>query len=102
MITIDITPDGGETYRVTAKARHIVQWERLGKGRSLGRLNESTIRLTDVCEIAHVVAVRDGKFSGSFDAFLDSHDVAAVAPDQAAADADTDGGDGEGPTQPAP
>lgn len=119
MITMEITPDGGEPYRVVAKSRHIVQWERLGKGRSLARFNEGSIRLTDLCEVAHIVAVREQRFAGTFTEFLDSHDVKGIDPDEeakaAAAKQAGDGGasdgdpegdpygyDESGPTHPAP
>lgn len=108
MFTLDITPDDGETYRLVAKTRHVVRWERLGKGRSLSRLE--TPSLTDLVEIAHVTAVAEGRFTGSFDAFLDLHEVAGVDPAaEAAAQEPSAGGypddpdAGEtGPTQPAP
>jgi hypothetical protein len=104
MITLDITPDGGDTYRITAKTRHIVQWERLGKGRSLSRLERPT--LTDLVEIAHVTAQREGHFAGTFSDFVDSNEVKAVDLDgetKAAAEADggDQGDDESGPTQPA-
>ena len=97
MITLDITPDAGETYRLVAKTRHVVAWERLGKGRSLSRLQAPT--LTDLAEIAHVTAVREGRFTGSFDNFLDGNEVTAVDPN-----APVEGQDEEesGPTHPAP
>lgn len=102
MLTLDITPDGGDTYRVVAKARHIVAWERLGRGRSLAKLGEGTLTLTALVEIAHITAVREGRFTGSFDEFLDSHDVTGVEPDADAKDAADDDGDESGPTPPAP
>lgn len=95
MITLDITPEGGEAYRLVAKTRHVVAWERLGKGRSLSRLQAPT--LTDLAEIAHVTAVREGKFSGSFDNFLDGNEVSAVDPNAPAGDDEE-----SGPTHPAP
>ncbi|MGL5908612.1 MAG: hypothetical protein ACRCZP_01340 [Phycicoccus sp.] len=94
MLPLTITPDGSEPYDVVAKTRHIVAWEKLGKGRSLSRLEQPS--LTDLVEIAHVTAVREGKFAGTFQEFLDSHEVAGTPPAPAPAD------DESGPTPPAP
>lgn len=82
MFTFDLCPDGAEPVRVTATSRDISRWERTGKDRSLSRL-ENNARMSDLEEIAHLAAQRQGHFSGSLAEFRDQVDVNPVAPDEA-------------------
>jgi hypothetical protein len=81
MFTFDLRPDGGDEVRVTATSRDISRWERLGKDRSLSRL-EDNARMSDLEEIAHLAAQRHGHFAGTIADFREQVDVVPVAPDQ--------------------
>lgn len=68
------TPDEGEPYEFVARSRDVVVWEKTGKNRSLGALQE-TRRFTDIYSLAHVAARRLGLFSGSLDDFEKAVDL---------------------------
>ncbi len=87
MFTFEITPDGGETFRVVAGSRVITHWERTGRGRSIGQL-DSNPRMTDLEELAYLAAERAGKFTGSIADFRESCDFEPIETDGARGAAD--------------
>jgi hypothetical protein len=74
MFRIKATPDEGETYEFVAKSRDVVVWEKTGKNRSLGMLQEQR-RFTDIYSLAHVAARRLGLFTGSLEEFEKAVDL---------------------------
>lgn len=65
MITLTITPDNGEPYKVTATSRDVFAWEKTTKGNKsfVDLLNEPT--LTDLYRVAHLACWRQGLFTGN-------------------------------------
>ncbi|OLL69839.1 hypothetical protein Ae168Ps1_6396c [Pseudonocardia sp. Ae168_Ps1] len=74
MFTFEVVPDGGESYELVAASRDVVVWERTGKGRSLQQLTEN-LRMSDLYEVAHLAARRQGRFDGSLEDFIGSVDL---------------------------
>ena len=90
MFTFTITPDGEESFRVTASSRDLVQWERRNKSASLTALREQ-MRMTDLYKIAYIAAVRQHFYDGTEQEFNDSCDLELEEEDE--------GGDEEVPTR---
>lgn len=90
MFKFRVNPDGGEPFDAEATSRDIVMWERLGRGRSLGKLSQSPT-MVDMYSLAHVACQRLGMFAGTLPEFETQVDLEFEAVDEA-----TD------PTQPAP
>lgn len=65
MITLTITPDNGEPYKVTATSRDVFAWEKTTKGNKsfVDLLNEPT--LVDLYRVAHLACWRQGLFTGN-------------------------------------
>lgn len=73
MFTFTVTPDDGEPYKLVAKHRDVLKWERAGKGTLNGfRENPS---LMAISEIAHIAARRQQMFTGTLQEFEDSVDL---------------------------
>jgi hypothetical protein len=64
MFTFTVHPDGAEPYEATATARDIVMWEKVAKGRSLGKLGDNP-SMSDLYSLAHVASRRLGLYAGS-------------------------------------
>ncbi|HEY9416113.1 MAG TPA: hypothetical protein VIQ30_15235 [Pseudonocardia sp.] len=106
MITLTITPDIGDPYKVTATSRDVLTWEKTTKGRSfVDLINEPT--LVDLYRVAHLAAWRQGlttaKNLQEFEAtcevagiFDDEDQVADDEPDP------TPPGHSTGPSSPSP
>lgn len=77
MFEFRVKPDGARAFTVTAKARHIVAWEKLGGGRALSRLTDSP-RYTDLYELAFVAAKAAGKWAESLEDFTAKCDVEPI------------------------
>lgn len=78
-ITIDVTPDDGETYRLVCKSRTIAQWERTFRGASLAKL-ERDGSASDLEAIAFIGAKRAGKWDGNLNGFQETHDIKVFSP----------------------
>lgn len=109
MFTSDVAPDGAEPYRITATSRDVAHWERTGKGRSLGAI-ERDARMSQLEEIAHLAAVRQGRFVGDLESFRATCDITPIDMAKEAREAAErddedddldDDDDGSGPTRPA-
>ncbi len=68
MFSFTVKPDAAEPFEVTATSRDIVQWEKLGRGRSIGKLAENPA-MSDLYSLAHVAARRAGLFAGTLPDF---------------------------------
>jgi hypothetical protein len=69
MITLKVTPDGGESYEVTATSRDVLVWEKTTKGnKSFVDLVQSP-NLVDLFKVAHIASWRQGLFTGNFQEF---------------------------------
>lgn len=81
MITLTVTPDGGEPYTVTATSRDVMTWEKTTKGKSfVDLINEPT--LTDLFKVAHLASWRQGLYTGSFQEFEKSCEVTGLMDDE--------------------
>lgn len=80
MITVTVVPDDGKPYDLTATMRDLVLWEKTHKGKRMAQLSEPAA--TDLYEIAHVAAKRQGKFDGTLAEFMDSCDLAQEDTDE--------------------
>jgi hypothetical protein len=63
MMSFEITPDGGDPYRLVAQSRDVLAWEKSGPGRSFSKLAES-LSMRDLYALAHLAARRQGYFAG--------------------------------------
>lgn len=62
----EVTPEGGAPWKVCAFTRDALVWEKAGRGRVVGQLaDETTARLQDFYELAHIAARRQGLFHGT-------------------------------------
>jgi hypothetical protein len=77
MIELRVLPDDGEPYNVIARGRQILTWEQTSRHNTLLRLNEAPT-MPDLYFLAHLVAVKEGKFSGSLAEFTTSVDIEPV------------------------
>lgn len=94
MFTFEIHQDGvADPYTVTAKSRDVVIWEKTGRGRYLGMIQERP-SMTALAELAYVAARRMGRFTGTEADFQAQCDVEPVDDEDTQAAAD--------PTPPAP
>lgn len=78
-ITIDVTNDSDETYRLVCKSRVIAQWEQTFRGASLAKL-ERDGAASDLVAIAFIGAKRAGKWDGNLAGFQESHDIKVYSP----------------------
>lgn len=63
MFTFTISPDGAEPYELVTGSRDVVVWEKAGRNRSFSQMAEA-MRFTDLYELAHIAAKRQGKPGG--------------------------------------
>lgn len=76
-ITVDVAPDDREPFRVVARSRDISHWERTGKGRDFS----SGASVSQIEEIAHLAASRQGLWHGSLAEFRAQCDIDPIAPE---------------------
>jgi hypothetical protein len=110
MITLLVTPDGGDPYKVTATSRDVLMWEKTTKGEKsfVDLINEPN--LTDLYRVAHLACFRQGLFTGNYQAFEDSCEVTGTGdmedeepdPTQSAASADDSSSSPSEPASPRP
>jgi hypothetical protein len=94
MFTFTVTPDDGQSYKVTATSRDVLHWEKTTKGKSVGALSEAeNFHMGDMFKMAWIAARRQSLFAGDLKDFEAGHEVDLVDDDE-----DDDGLD---PTQPA-
>lgn len=72
--TVTVKPDGGEEYELEATSRDEVNWEKTTKGATIKKF-ESDPSMVDVYKIAHFAAVRQQRFTGSLQDWIDSVDI---------------------------
>jgi hypothetical protein len=77
VIDLRVIPDDGEPYQVTARGRQILVWEQISRNNTLLRLNEAPT-MPDLYFLAHLVAVKDGKFTGTLEEFKSSVDIEPI------------------------
>lgn len=100
MIRLTITPDGGEPYNLTVGSRDVAAWERGGADRRVDDvLRES--RFVHVYQLAHIAAVRVGRFVGDLASFEATHEL-RFGHQEEAGDDDEGEGDAADPTETAP
>ena len=58
---VKVFTDGEDEKTITIKSRHIIAWEKMGKGRAAGRLDGANVSLTDVYELTWIALGRPGK-----------------------------------------
>lgn len=75
MITLKVTPDGGEPYTIVATSRDVLAWEKTTKGNKsfVDLINEPN--LMDLYRVAHIASWRQGLFPGTFQEFEASCEV---------------------------
>lgn len=82
MITVTVTPDGGDPYTVTATARDILTWEKTSKGNKTFVGFMADMNMTDLYEIARIASWRQGHFTGTKKEFEESCDVSFAEEEQ--------------------
>ena len=68
MFAFTVTPDNGESYKVTAGTRDVLKWERTTKGASLQQLHDG-LRITEMYRIAYIAVTRQGLYVGTLAEF---------------------------------
>ena len=89
MFDFKLTPEGGDTFEVTAGSRDVLQWEKTTKGASFGSIANG-LKITDLYKIAWIAAKRQDHFTGTLAEF------------EASVELEFDEQDEPDPTQPAP
>lgn len=74
MIDFTCRSDDDGEYRVTATARDVLVWEKVGKDRNFAKLM-SELPLADLYVIAHLASKRQGLFTGTRDDFEKTIDL---------------------------
>lgn len=80
MITVEVRPDGGDRYTITATSRDVAFWEKTHRGKKMADLNEPAV--LDLYAIAHIAARRHGMFSGTVEEFIDTNDITQEADEE--------------------
>ncbi|GAA1549951.1 hypothetical protein GCM10009804_03170 [Kribbella hippodromi] len=75
MITLKVTPDGGEPYTVTATSRDVLMWEKTTQGNKSFVDLVNAPNLIDLYKVAHLASQRQGLFPGSYQDFEASCEV---------------------------
>lgn len=75
-LPIEVTPDGGEPFRVVATSRDIRQWERVHKGFVFA--NMASLSMTDLYGIAYWACKRRDLYAGTLAEFETGHDLDAM------------------------
>jgi hypothetical protein len=73
VITVEVRPDGGDPYKLTATSRDVAFWEKTHRGKKMADLNEPAV--LDLYAIAHIAARRQGMFSGTAEEFIETNDI---------------------------
>lgn len=82
MMTFEVTPDDGDTYRLEAGSRDVLTWEKAGKGRSFGQLGSGeSMRMEHLYGLAYYAARRQGLFTGSLAEWEQSVELMPVKDD---------------------
>lgn len=89
-LPIEVTPDDGETYKVTVTSRDIRQLEKVNK--NFAFTNAAALRMTDIYWLAWNAACRKGQYDGSLANFESTCDLDVLADEEEEVD----------PTRPAP
>lgn len=75
MFKIEVKPDGGDAYTVTAEARDVLAWEKASEdGRTYLDLSRGGT-LVDVYALAYIASKRQGLFEGSRAQFEKTCDI---------------------------
>jgi hypothetical protein len=73
MFTATITPpNGGESYRLTADSRDVVEWELADHKRYMGLLQQRT-SMSAIGQLLWCAARREGRFGGTEREFITTH-----------------------------
>lgn len=78
-MTLGITPDGCESFRVDVGMRDVLRWERTVRGASMGRLSKPSAN--DLYSLAWTACTHRELFVGDLAAFENACEVDAVAQD---------------------
>ena len=79
MINLRVIYDG-EQHDIVVRSRQVVVWEQVSRGNTLTRLNDAP-NVADFYFLAHLVEVKEGRFTGSLQEFMSSVDVQPLPPD---------------------
>jgi len=89
VLRFKVTPDEGEPYELTAGSRDVYAWEKTGRDRSITQFADG-VSVVAGYEVAHLAAVRQGRYVGALADFVAGHELEVLAAERA------------DPTQPAP
>lgn len=78
MFTFTISPDGEEPYELVTGSRDVVVWEKAGRNRSFSQM-ANAMKFSDLYELSHIAAKRQGKYAGSLADWEASRDIDLVA-----------------------
>jgi hypothetical protein len=75
LITLKVTPDGGDEYTVTATSRDVFVWEKANRNRTFGALMQD-MAMVDLYKLAHIASRREGLYTGSLSEFTEQCEIA--------------------------
>lgn len=85
MITFKVSPDGLDSYEVTAGSRDVLTWEKTGKNRVFSQwVNNQS--MTEMYALAHIASRRLGLWTGTLPEFEQQCDIEPVSEDEGEAD----------------
>jgi hypothetical protein len=88
VITLQVTPDDAEPYKVTATSRDVLMWEKTTKGdKSFVDLVQSP-NLVDLYKVAHLASHRQGLFTGPYADFEATCEVTGADDEETDAEPD--------------
>jgi hypothetical protein len=73
-VTFEVTPDGGDPYRLTVDTRDMYTWEKTTQNKAI-TLQQAMeeLRLVELYRMAWIAARRQGMYSGTLDEFAATH-----------------------------
>jgi hypothetical protein len=81
VITVTVTPDGGEPYELTATARDVLNWEKTSRDKTVVDLLTG-FNMVDLYRVSHLAASRQQLFTGSLKEFEETCEVEFQEEDQ--------------------
>lgn len=88
LITYTVTPDDGDPFKVGARARDVLVWEKAGRDRAAADLSGGRSKLADHYALAYVAGKRQGlievgpkEFEAGYDVVIADDDSESEEPD---------------------
>ena len=87
LIKFDVTPEGGDTFRVEALSRDVLTWEKRHRDNSFARLRDN-LTMTAQYQLAHIAARRAGLYADDLATFEATCDLMPVDDEESESEVD--------------